>query len=67
MENAKNVLTLFGKGTSDNDLDLPYIYWIRKIQKITLNTYIHCRLIQMFQQASIHSSYTSSSKVLETA
>ena len=36
--NHKSVLTSFGIETSDDELDLPYIYWIPKMQK---NPYKH--------------------------
>ena len=33
LDNHKSVLTSFGIETSDDELDLPYIYWIPKMQK----------------------------------
>ena len=33
LDNHKSVLTSFGIETSDDDLDLPYIYWIAKMHK----------------------------------
>ena len=38
LDNHKSVLTLFGIETSDDELDLPYIYWIPKMHK---NPYKH--------------------------
>ena len=38
LDNHKSVLTSFGIETSDDELDLPYIYWIPKMHK---NTYKH--------------------------
>ena len=38
LDNHKSVLTSFGIETSDDELDLPYIYWIPKMQK---NPYKH--------------------------
>ena len=34
LDNHKSVLTSFGIETSDDELDLPYIYWIPKMHKI---------------------------------
>ena len=34
LDNHKSVLTSFGKETSDDELDLPFIYWILKMHKI---------------------------------
>ena len=34
----KSVLISFGVETSDDELDLPYIYWIPKMHKIYINT-----------------------------
>ena len=39
LDNHKSVLTSFGIETSDDELDLPYIYWIPKMQK--KNPYKH--------------------------
>ena len=33
LDNHKSVLTSFGIETSDDELDLPYIYWIPKMHK----------------------------------
>ena len=33
LDNHKSVLTSFGIQTTDEDLDLPYIYWIPKMNK----------------------------------
>ena len=33
LDNHKSVHTSFGIGTSDDELDLPYIYWIPKMHK----------------------------------
>ena len=33
LDNHKSVLTSFGIETSDNELDLPFIYWIPKMHK----------------------------------
>ena len=38
LDNHKSVLTSFGIQTTDEELDLPYIYWIPKMHK---NPYIH--------------------------
>ena len=38
LDNHKSVLTSFGKHTTDEELDLPYIYWIPKMHK---NPYKH--------------------------
>ena len=38
LDNHKSVLTSFGIETSDDELDLPYIYWIPKMHK---NPYKH--------------------------
>ena len=38
LDNHKSVLTSFGIETSDDELDLPYIYWISKMHK---NPYKH--------------------------
>ena len=38
LDNHKSVLTTFGIQRADEKLDLPYIYWIPKMQKIPLNT-----------------------------
>ena len=38
LDNHKSVLTSFGIETSDDELDLPYIYWIPKMHK---TPYIH--------------------------
>ena len=38
LDNYKSVLTSFGIETSDDELDLPYIYWIPKMHK---NPYKH--------------------------
>ena len=57
LDNHKSVLTSFGIETSDDELDLPYIYWIPKMHKNPYKTQIHCRFIQVFDQASIHSSH----------
>ena len=38
LDNHKSVLTSFGIETSDDELDLPYIYWIPKMHKIHKNT-----------------------------
>ena len=37
LDNHKSVLTSFGIETSDDELDLPYIYWIPKMHKIHIN------------------------------
>ena len=39
LDNHKSVITSFGIETSDDELDLPYIYWIPKMQK--KNPYKH--------------------------
>ena len=56
LDNNKSVLTSFGIDPNEDELDLPYIYWIPKMHK---NPYkqIHCRFGQVLHQASIHSSY----------
>ena len=38
LDNHKSVLTSFEIETSDDELDLPYIYWIPKMHKIHINT-----------------------------
>ena len=38
LDNHKSVLTTFGIQTADEELDLPYIYWIQKMHK---NPYKH--------------------------
>ena len=38
LDNHKLVLTSFGIEISDDELDLPYIYWIPKMLKIHINT-----------------------------
>ena len=38
LDNHKSVLTTFGIQTADEELDLPYIYWIPKMHK---NPYTH--------------------------
>ena len=38
LDNHKSVLTSFGIQTTDEELDLPYIYWIPKMHKIPINT-----------------------------
>ena len=37
LDNHKSVLTTFGIQTADEELDLPYIYWILKMHKIPIN------------------------------
>ena len=37
LDNHKSVLTSFGIQTSNEELDLPYIYWIPKMHKILIN------------------------------
>ena len=58
MDNHKSVLNSFGIDQNDDELDLPYIHLIPKMQRIP-KTSIHCRFSQMLRQASIHSPYTA--------
>ena len=37
LDNHKSVLNSFGIQTNDEELDLPYIYWIQKKHKIPIN------------------------------
>ena len=66
LDNHNLVLTSFAIETSDDELDLPYIYWIPKMHK---NPYkqIHCLFIQVFHQAFIHSSHILSKVFRSTA
>ena len=48
LDNHKSVLTTFGIQTADEELDLPYIYWIPKMHK---NPYKH-RFIAGFSKCS---------------
>ena len=57
LDNHKLVITSFGLEKSDNELDLPYIILDSKDLKISTQTQIHCRLIKVFHQTSIHSSH----------
>ena len=38
LDNHKSVLTTFGIQTADEELDLPYIYWIPRCTEIPINT-----------------------------
>ena len=38
LDNHKSVLTSFGIETSDDELDLPYIYWIPKDAQKSIQT-----------------------------
>ena len=54
LDNYKSVLTSFGIETSNDELDLPYIYWIPKMHKIHINTDSLPAFIPFFSQNCLH-------------
>ena len=46
LDNHKSVLTSFGIQTNNEELDLPYIYWIPKMQKNPCKHGVNCGCIQ---------------------
>ena len=57
-DNHTSVLNSFGIQTNDEELDLPYIYWIPKMHKNFLQKLIYCGFFEVFDQACICSTHT---------
>ena len=58
----KSVLNSFGIQTNDEEVDLPYIYWIPKMHKIPTNT--HLLRVHRSVKPSLYMFYSQNHRVL---